>query len=400
MADLLEGFRILDLTNVLAGPFATFQLAQLGADVIKVEVPGSGDLARALGADPGLNAKGMGASFLAQNAGKRSITLNLKHARGREVFLKLVETADAVVENFRPGVMDRLGLGAEALQAVNPRLVFCAVSGFGQTGPLAANPAYDQIVQGFSGVMAVTGTDEGGPTRAGFPVCDTVGGLTAAFGVVAALLRRERTGKGEVVDVSMLEATIPMLGWAVSNWLIAQVPPRRLGNENMTAAPSGTFVTGDGLLNIAANTQGQFETLCELVGRADLAVDPRFSGREERKRNRAALKAEIEDALAARTAAEWDATMNAAGVPAGQVLDIPAMLIHPQVEERDVIRRFRAVPGIERDIAVVRSGFKLASGDPGPEFPPPRLGEHTDAILETLGYDGAARTALKAEGAI
>src|SRR6266700_2558858 len=204
MSGLLTGARVLDLTNVLAGPFCCYQLAKLGADVIKVDVPGSGDLARQLGADPELNKRQMGASFLAQNAGKRSLTLNLKDPRGREAFLRLVASADAVVENFRPGVMARLGLGYEGLKAHKPDLVYCAISGFGQDGPLKDNPAYDQIIQGLSGAMSVTGDETSAPLRVGYPVADTIGGLTAAFAIAAALVRRARTSEGELIDVSML----------------------------------------------------------------------------------------------------------------------------------------------------------------------------------------------------
>ncbi len=196
MAGLLAATRVLDLTNVLAGPFCCYQLAQLGADVIKVEVPGSGDLARQLGADPELNRCGMGASFLAQNAGKRSLTLNLKSPKGREAFSRLVASADVVVENFRPGVMERLGLGYAALKAVKSDIVYCAISGFGQDGPLRFNPAYDQIIQGLCGVMSVTGDAQSAPLRVGYPVADTMGGMTAAFAIAAALVRRERTGRG------------------------------------------------------------------------------------------------------------------------------------------------------------------------------------------------------------
>src|SRR5438132_6369857 len=279
MAGLLAATRVLDLTNVLAGPFCCYQLAQLGADVIKVEVPQSGDLARQLGADAALNRANMGASFLAQNAGKRSITINLKSPRGQDVFRRLVATSDVVVENFRPGVMDRLGLGHGALKAVKNNIVYCAISGFGQDGPLKFNPAYDQIVQGLSGVMSVTGDAQSAPLRVGYPVADTMGGITAAFAIAAALFRRERSGEGELIDVSMLESTLVAMGWVVSNWLIAGVRPEPLGNENMTASPSGTFRTGAGLLNIAANQQVQFETLCRLIARPDLASDPRFAGR-------------------------------------------------------------------------------------------------------------------------
>jgi len=204
MSSALAGIRVLDLTNVLAGPFCAYQLALLGAEVVKIEVPDGGDLARQLGADPELNRRGMGASFLAQNAGKRSITLNLKNASARDAFLRLVKTSDVVVENFRPGVMERLGLGYGRLKSHKPSLIYCAISGFGQDGPLRLNPAYDQIVQGLSGVMSVTGDAHSAPLRVGYPVADTMGGITAAYAVSAALFRRERSGEGEFIDVSML----------------------------------------------------------------------------------------------------------------------------------------------------------------------------------------------------
>jgi crotonobetainyl-CoA:carnitine CoA-transferase CaiB-like acyl-CoA transferase len=323
----------------------------------------------------------MGASFLAQNAGKRSVVLDLKDPGDRERFLALVDTADALVENFRPGVMDRLGLGAEALRARNPRLVYCAISGFGQTGPLRGNPAYDQIIQGLSGVMSITGTPEAAPLRAGYPVADTLGGMVGAFAIAAALLRARATGTGATLDVSMLESMLSALGWPVSNWLTAGVEPRPAGNENVTAAPSGTFRTGDGLLNIAANKQEQFEALARLVGRPDLAADPRFSEREARKANRAALSAEIEAALAKDSAAAWETRLNAAGVPAGRVLTIPEVLAEPQVAGRGLLHRFDAVPGIDRPLTVLRGGFLVDGAAPAPGLPPPRLGAHQAEVL-------------------
>jgi crotonobetainyl-CoA:carnitine CoA-transferase CaiB-like acyl-CoA transferase len=400
MTALLSGIRVLDLTNVLAGPFGAYQLALLGAEVIKVEAPGSGDLARQLGADPKLNVALMGASFLAQNAGKRSITINFKSADGKAVFRRLVRTADVVIENFRPGVMARFGLGYDELRRERPGLVYCAISGFGQDGPLKDNPAYDQIVQGLAGVMSVTGDAETAPLRVGFPVADTIGGLTAAFAIAAALVRRARTGEGEFIDVSMLEATLVAMGWQVSNWLIAGMRPQPLGNENMTAAPSGTFATGDGPLNIAANQQQQFETLTRLIGRPDLASDPRFAAREARKINRLALKAEVEIALKHKSATEWAALFNAQGVPAGEVLDIPAVLNHPQVTSRGLVKTFEEAPGVDTAISVVRSGFRLGSGDPAPASPPPPLGADTDALLGELGFDAAEIAALRKRGAI
>ena len=383
MARLLEGIKVLDLTNVLAGPLCGYQLAQAGAEVIKVEVPGDGDLARQLGASAELNRKRLGASFLAQNAGKKSVTLDLKNAEDKALFLRLVGEADVLLENFRPGVMARLGLSAEVLREVNPGLVYCAISGFGQTGPLASNPAYDQIIQGLSGAMSVTGDADSGPLRAGYPAADTIGGLTAAFAVSAALVRKARTGQGEIIDVSMLEATMVAMGWNVSNYLIAGAEPKRRGNDNMTAAPSGTFRTKQGLLNIAANQQVQFAKLCELIGRPDLLTDPRFAEREARKRHRAELTVELENALAAESAEFWSDRLNAAGVPAGRVLTLPEALDQPQIRERNFISEFH-IEGIAGPVRVMRSGFRLDSGDPAPCAPAPLLGQHNDEILTPL----------------
>jgi len=392
----LKGFRILDLTNVLAGPFCCHQLAHMGAQVIKVETPGTGDLARQLGADPDRNADLMGVSFLAQNPGKRSITLNLKSASGKRILKELVRTADALVENFRPGVMARLNLGYDVLSRENPRLVYCAISGFGQDGPLAKLPAYDQIVQGMSGVMSITGEADTAPYRVGYPMADTIGGMTAAFAIAAALANRAQD-RGTFIDVSMLEAVIATMGWVVSNHLIAGKAPTPNGNDNFTASPSGTFRTADGVMNIAANKQEQFEALCEIVGNPDLARDPRFADRKDRLANRPALTAELEAAFATAPTQDWVEKLTAKGVPAGPVWSVPEALAHPQLADRGLLQTHRV--GRE-DLQLVGIGAKLDGVAPGVGFPPPALGAHTDEILTELGYDDAQISALKGEGAI
>jgi crotonobetainyl-CoA:carnitine CoA-transferase CaiB-like acyl-CoA transferase len=302
----LTGTRVLDLTNVLAGPYCSYQLALLGAEVIKVEAPGVGDLARQLGADAELNAIGLGTSFLAQNAGKKSVVVDLKSDGGKASFTKLVEGADVLVENFRPGVLARLGFPWSELQEINPRLIYCAISGFGQTGPMSQRPAYDQIIQGLSGMMSITGTPDTAPLRVGFPISDTIGGLTAAMAVNAALAGRARTGVGSYIDVSMLESSLSAMGWAVSNYLISGLLTEPMGDQNATAAPSGTFEAAEGPLNIAANRQEQFVTLCRIIDRPDLLEDERFRDRESRKVNRDALNREINSVLRTRPAIEWE----------------------------------------------------------------------------------------------
>ncbi|MBT5678878.1 MAG: CoA transferase, partial [Marinovum sp.] len=326
----LKGIRILDLTNVLAGPFCCHQLAHMGADVIKIETPGTGDLARQLGADPARNADLMGVSFLAQNPGKRSITLNLKSTSGKRILKELVQKADALVENFRPGVMARLNLEYDTLRQENPRLVYCAISGFGQDGPLSKLPAYDQIVQGMSGVMSITGDADTAPYRVGYPMADTIGGMTAAFAVAAALANKAED-RGTFIDVSMLEAVIATMGWVVSNHLIAGQAPTPNGNDNFTASPSGTFRTVDGVMNIAANKQDQFEALCEIIGNPGLVQDPRFADRKNRLANRSALTAELERAFATASTLDWVEKLTARGVPAGPVWSVPEALTHPQL---------------------------------------------------------------------
>jgi crotonobetainyl-CoA:carnitine CoA-transferase CaiB-like acyl-CoA transferase len=371
----LSGIRVLDLTNVLAGPYCSYQLMLLGAEVVKIEVPGQGDLARQLGPDAELNRGGLGASFLAQNAGKKSVELDLKDAADRADFASMVRGADVLLENFRAGVLDRLGFGWPRLRELNPRLVYCAISGFGQTGPMSQAPAYDQIIQGLSGMMSVTGTPETAPLRVGFPVCDTIGGLAAALHISAALAGRSRTGGGTYLDVSMLEAAVSAMGWAVSNYLVSGVAPEPMGTQNATAAPSGTFEAADGPLNIAANRQQQFETLCDLVGRRDLLGDPRFADREARKLHRDELTDELNRALRGRTAAEWEELLGAAGVPAARVTDVPQAVRLEQLDHRGFFTDLPFPDGSGRVLRVAGSGVLHDGEALRPAAPPPLLGE-------------------------
>ena len=395
---LLDGIRVLDLTNVLAGPFATLHLALCGAEVIKIENPGGGDLARKLGCVPELNQKLMGTSFLAQNANKKSITLNLKAEEGKEILRKLVATSDVLVENFRPGVMERLGVSYASLAAINPRLIYCAISGFGQTGPDAFRPAYDQIIQGLSGVMAVNGDERLNPLRCGFPVCDTVGGLNAAFAIMGALYHRERSGEGQFIDIALLDSIMPLMGWVAANLLIGGQQPVPMGNDNFTAAPSGTFATADGYINIAANQQDQWEATCEVLGVPELTIDPRFEKRDTRKANRRLLTPLLEARLKTRPTAHWVEQLNARGVPSGEILSLENALNAHQVAHRQSLGTV-----VEPEIGPLRlfsltAKFEKTAG--GLETPPPRLGAHTEAVLEALGYSAEDVAGLRARQVI
>lgn len=408
MARPFEGIRVLDVTHVLSGPFATYQLALLGADVVRVEPVGDGDFVRHHGGDPTLGAVGMGASFLCQNANKRSICLDLKSEKGVEIFKRLAQRSDVVVENSRPGVMDRLGIGYRDLLAVNDGLVFCSITGYGQQGPWRAAPSYDHIVQGVSGMMSLTGTEASGPLRVGYPIVDYVAGLLAAFAIASSLFQRSNGQRGrrgptsQRIDVSMLDAAIIMMAPYVSDCLLGGQPRGLSGNRAFSGSPfSGAFETADGLLVVTANTARQRKALCRILGRPDLAEDPRID--HASSPNDAAFSQDVahfcRDAYRSRTAEEWEHTLSAVDVPAGKVRTIEEMLELPQLRARSLLQDV-ACPELDRIVQVLNVGFELRNGPATIDRPPPAKGRDTCEILEELNIDGQQIAALESEGVV
>jgi crotonobetainyl-CoA:carnitine CoA-transferase CaiB-like acyl-CoA transferase len=378
------GVRVLDFTRYLAGPYGTYQLALLGADVIKIESH-EGDETRGQLADRTWAERKMAPSFLAVNGNKRSLTLDLRKPEAIEIVKRLVAGADVVWENFRGGVMDRLGLGYEVLSAINPRLIYCAVSGFGRTGPERTTAAFDGKLQAMSGIMSVTGTPENGPTRAGFAICDTIGGITAAFAVSSALYQRMHTGRGQLVDVAMLDAALAFLPGPVSEYTVAGIEAKQIGNGSVSRKPTASrFRARGGYLVLAVLTEKQFVGLMKALGRADALTDPRFKDWAARTDNEPALREIIEDALASDDPKTWEERLTAADVPCGSIWKIHEIVEHPQLEHRDVLQTIDSRYGPMR---LVGAGFRLDHGTPGIDREPPLIGEHTDEVLKEAGYD-------------
>lgn len=398
-----KGIKVVDLTRVVAGPYCTYQLALMGADVTKIEQVGRGDPVRHSGAgsDAYFWKHAMATNFLPQNANKRSLTLNLKHDEGRAIFMKLVATADVVVENFRTGVMDKLGIGYETLRAQRPKLIFCSLTGYGQTGPKAQHTAYDGVIQAAGGLMSVIGNKDTGPLKVGPPITDYATGMAAAYAISTALFQREREGCGQYIDVSMLDTALALMSSYVTDYFATGNPPGARGNEPASRSPSaGTYDTQDGKLTLGANEDHQYERLCRVLGLAQVLEDPRFKAIDARRANTGVLRAEFRRVLLTRAADEWETLLNDAGVPAARIRTPAEILQHPQVTTRGVLHTFKNVEGLERDVTVLSAPFRLGHDGPQLNSPPPAVGEHTDAILGELGYGSADIQRLRHVGVV
>jgi len=390
-----SGVTILDITHVLAGPFAAYQLAILGADVIKIENPDDCDQARQTGSSPDLNHTDMGTSFLAQNSNKRSLSLNLKSDKGREILRALVKRADVLVENFRGDALSQLGLGAKDLRKLNPRLIYCSITGFGQGGPRGRHTAYDHAIQAMSGILAVTGSADGDAVKSGAPVVDYATGMMAAFAISAALFQRERTGKGQTIDLSMLDTALLLQSSHITGYLLTGKKPRRRGNDHNYASQN-LYATRDGQIMLAAGNNREHSRLFDALGRPDMG-NRSYDQRAATYDQEAAFLTTV---MREKTAQEWEDFLQSRRVPALKVRGLADALADSQLGTRKVLHRHAAVQDLKTPMTVPMSAFTFEHGGPSVETPPPRLGEHNREILESLGLDDAAIAALRAERVI
>ena len=391
----LEGIKVVDLTAAMAGPYCTQLLADFGADVLKIEHPGRGDMQRAFG-PPFL--EGESPYYLINNRNKRGMTLDLRTDRGQEIFRKLVVGADVVAENYRPGVKKKLKIDYETLRAINPRLIYCSISGFGQTGPYGDRPGFDPIAQGMSGLSSVTGWEETGPIRVGVAIGDSLGGMFGMYGVLLALIERERSGEGQWVQTSLLEGLIAVLGFQAAKYFATGKRPERQGNDHAMMSPYGAFRTRDGTMNIAAGNQGMWERLARALGLEGLIEDGRFRTVSDRMENRSALTALLEEKLGERTSAAWEGVLNEAGVANGPILHLDEVFEDPQVLHQEMILE-QTHPTIGK---IKQLGFptKLSRTPATLRLPPPLMGEHTDEVLGELGYTTEEIQAMRKEGVL
>ena len=399
----LQDIRVLDMTRALAGPFCAMMLGDLGADVIKVEQPGTGDESRAWGppfvGQPYGPYPGESAYFIAANRNKRSVTVNLKHPEGQRIIHRLTQTSDVLIENFRTGVLDGMGLGYEDLRRLNPRLIYCSISGYGRTGPYAERPGYDFIIQAEGGMMGITGPEEGPPSRVGIPIVDITAGMFAATAILAALRARDLSGEGQWLDISLLDTQVALLTNVASNYLVGGVEPRRHGNAHPNLAPYEAFRARDRWFALAAANERQWAALCAAIGRPELKDDPRFASNGARVSNRHVLHAALEETFTTRDADEWLAVLQQAGLPCGPINTVPDVFAHPQVQAREgVLTTEHPTAGTLR---LPGFPYKMSGTPAQVRRPPPRLGEHTEEVLsDLLGYSADEVAALREEGAV
>jgi len=393
MSRPFEGIRIIDATHVLAGPFAAYQLALFGADVIKVEDPHDPDQSRTSGGDRKLAREGMGTCFLTQGSNKRSIALDLKTEPGREAFKRLVKTADVLVENYRPGAFEALGLGYEALSAIEPKLIYCSISAFGHDGPRGTQTAYDFVIQAATGVMAMTGTPQVNPIKLGTPAIDYATGTMAAFALSTALFQRERTGRGQRIDLAMYDVALMLAASHVTAFKRTGKAPRPNGN-NHEHATNCCYETKDGLLMIGASNIRQQRRLWTLLGRPDMVKQNNDQRLDDREREMAVL-AEL---MRARTADEWEAYLQANHVPAGRIRTLPEALADPQLATRNFLHEHKDASGVDGAFTVPVAAFKFAHGGAEVTAPPRPMGADTDAVLAELGYDAKGIAAIRGTG--
>jgi formyl-CoA transferase len=386
-SDALSHLTVLDLTRVRAGPTAVRQLADWGAQVIKIEMP------PALDEGEGIGGPRDGSDFQNVHRNKRGITLNLKSAEGVAILKRLAARADILVENYRPDVKTKLGIDYATMAAVNPRLIYASISGYGQDGPYRLRPGFDQIAQGMGGLMSITGLPGQGPVRVGIPIADLCAGIFCAWGIAVAVIEREKSGKGQWVQSSLLQAQLFMLDFQAARWLMQGEVARQAGNNHPTSIPTGVFRTRDGHLNVAASGGRIWLRLCEAIGAPELAEHPDYETGALRSEHRERLHVDIEQRLAARTTAEWVEVLNAAGVPCGPIYAIDEAFADPQVRQLGMVQEVGDVPYLGQPVTLSRTPSRVVAH-------PPALGEHTAEVLREIGFDDAGIARLKSEGIV
>ncbi len=390
MKKALDGIKVLDLSRALAGPYCTMMLADMGAEVIKVEMPGTGDDSRAWGPP---FVEGESAYFMSINRNKKSITLDMKGDKAIEIIMKLIKESDVLVENFRPGAMERLGLAYQQVKAMNPRLVYCSISGFGQNGPYRMLPGFDQVLQGMGGLMSITGEPDGPPVKVGVPIADITAGMFAAYGIAIALFTREKTGSGQMVDISLLDSQVALLTYRAGSFFASGEIPKRIGSGHPVIVPYQAFKARDVYINIAVGNDQLWGKFCKAVGLEGIVNDPRFATNAKRVQNRDEVVKAVGDLIATKNGEEWLKILTDAGIPCGPIYTVDKIFSDPQVIHRQMVTELHHPKA--GTIKVTGNPVKLSDTPGEPSVAPPLLGQHTQEVLEGLGYSAKEIEELK-----